>query len=101
VTIPRKNSRTIEVDGVRYRWVAGRQEFKEEGTVHLTFTAHEDKEPSSSNLTVVMLEKHCASITPAVVVNFIRGAIQYYHWDPKSTKGCHVNPHAVLRIIGG
>ena len=81
--------------------MAGRQEFKEEGAVHLTFTAHEDKEPSSSKLTVVVLEKHCASITPAIVVNFIRGAIRDYRWDPKGTKDHHVNPHAVLRIIGG
>lgn len=99
MTLPRKDSRTIEVDGIRYRWMVSRQKFRI-GTL-LRFTAHEDVEPSNAVLTVAVQEEHCASITPAIAVNFIRGAIRDYHWDPKGTKSHHVNPHAVLRILGG
>lgn len=81
MTIPRKGSRTVVVDGVVYRWTPSPMRGYEPPM--LALVAHEDTLPANSTLEVQTWERHCSILTPNIVESFIRGAIER-GWNPKS-----------------
>lgn len=79
MTLPRKNSRTIRVDKVRYRWMPSLVRGSSPPIV--AFICHEEKEPADSILEVQLWEAHCSIITPEIAEVLIREA-RRTGWDP-------------------
>lgn len=89
MTLPRKGSRTIEVDGAVYRWKPSPMRGYEPPMMSLV--AHEDTKPANSTLDVAFWESHCSILTPEVVALIIRGALGA-GWKPKSRGTFKVGP---------
>lgn len=90
MTIPRKGSRTINVDGVSYRWVVSTKGYRavvdhwgndEHVPLKLVLTVQEDKVPADSTLMLEVWATHVPSITPELAASFIRGAHRH-GWQP-------------------
>jgi hypothetical protein len=99
MTLAKRTSRTILVDGTTYRWKAGRSErgVHSEAPV-LTLTAHVDKVPSDSTLDLRCWESHCDVFTPDVVATLIRNA-KRLGWDTESKGTFRVEPSLALKMF--
>lgn len=89
MTLPRKGSRTVAVDGVVYRWKPSPMRGFEPPM--LALIAHEDTLPANSTLEVQTWERHCSILTPDIVESFIRGAIKA-GWNPKARGVFKISP---------
>jgi hypothetical protein len=112
MTIPKKDSRISNVDGVQYRWIVTRQAF-DERLILLTFLAHrmtpqsprngdlahvERRREPQSKLQIVFHESHCDAVTPTIAASFIRQSIRN-GWDPEGPEAHFVDPHAAIELI--
>ncbi len=96
MTLPRKGSRTVNVDGVVYRWKPSPMRGYEPPMIALI--THEDTTPSNSTLEVQTWERHCSILTPDIVASFIRGAIDR-GWDPKSKGTMRIGPDEAANMF--
>jgi hypothetical protein len=89
MTLPRKGSRTINVDGTVYRWKASpvRTEPPMVGLI-----VHEDTLPAKSMLDLAVWEAQSGSIlVPSQVEALIRVALRK-GWQPKSRGNFRIGP---------
>jgi hypothetical protein len=99
MTLARKGSRTVDVDGTRYRWMGGRSS-KGQYSIDpvLTLVAHVDKEPADSTLELKVYESHCDALTPEIVATFIRNA-KHRGWNPASKGKFTIEPNVALNMF--
>lgn len=99
MTLPRKGSRTVVVDGTTYRWklTPGRRSVLDAIT---TVHAHKDTQPAPSTLEVQVYRLHATTITPAMVANFIKGAIAR-GWQPTGSGTFRIGPDKTVEMFGG
>jgi hypothetical protein len=99
MTLARKGSRTVTVDGTRYRWKPGRSEKGPNFAAPvLTLVVHVDKVPSDSTLYLRCWESHCDVFTPEVVVTLIRNA-KRLGWKPEEKGKFNVEPILALKMF--
>lgn len=79
MTIPRKKSRRITVDGIVYRWRAQRNSCYRGNTTG--FFVQIDEKPSTALIDVFWGEYGYSSVTPELVEKAIRDALSR-GWDP-------------------
>lgn len=95
MTLPRKGSRTVQVDGVVYRWTAKSESWPPS---RVRLIAHEETLPANSVLDLQVWESHCAVLTPDIVVHLIRGALSR-GWQPKSKGTFNIGPDDTTEML--
>lgn len=97
MTLPRKGTRTIKVDGTVYRWRAthGGPDFT---PTMVTLHTHVDKQPADSVLEVHVWTRHASILTPELVASLIRGALTH-GWEPQSKGTFRLGPNDAARLL--
>jgi hypothetical protein len=100
MTLPRKNSRIITIDTVRYRWTVSPQPGFDGGPGLLTFLAHEERKRRLPvpKLHVSFDERHCDVVTPTIASALIRGGLKR-GWDPRGAKDHNIGPLAAIKLL--
>jgi hypothetical protein len=104
MTLQKKSSRTLIVDGLPYRYMVRRSDAHvrdQHGPMTmLVFTAQADE---GGLLQVTMYERHVGrSLPPSIVTGLIRYARRALDWDPMAKGTRKIGPDdAVAMLVGG
>jgi hypothetical protein len=97
MTMPKKGTRAIQIDSVRYRWKADMNTgFSPPMT---SFVAEADMKPSRSSLQVMLWQRHVTIVTPEIASTLIRAA-RSRGWDPFKNGNFRIGPDDAKDFFG-